>query len=91
MLQVLDALETHAQAPGGAEMFAPELTRADTALTATVGALRALAPAAAPERRARVSTEGESALRTLRRPSVSKTSKAREPSTNAYLPPAGAE
>ena len=91
LLQELDGLETNAQAPGRAEALAPELTRVDSALAATVGALRALAPATAPERNARVRTEGASARRTLRRSSVRKTPKARAPSTNAYLPPAGAK
>ena len=49
-LKVLDDLETEADAPGRAEALAPELAHADMALTATVRALRALAPPVAATR-----------------------------------------
>ena len=74
LLQTLDALETEAGDPDCSRALAPELAHANTSLTATVRALRALAPVphahtAQPARR-----------RSVRRPAPS-----RQPSANAYI------
>ena len=74
LLQTLDALETEAEDPDCSRALAPELARANTSLTTTVRALRALAP------KPRAHTTQPAGRRSVHKPARS-----REPSANAYL------